>query len=133
MNEARSSHTLTPKQLAFANAILEGTGPSDAYRKAGYATGSPAVVSVKAQEVLKHPDVAAYIAAGKAKTAAQAEMTRNDKLRALEDTIRGTKRLDSAQIKALEVHNLMTGDNAPQEVNVFGLSDLLAVVRKGRR
>ncbi len=33
-------------------------------------------------------------------------------------------------LKAIEQDNVMTGDNAPQKVEVFGNSELLAMVRK---
>lgn len=121
---------LTPKQLAFANAILDGKGPSEAYKAAGYWQGSSKVVSVKAQGLLKTPAVADYIAVGRRKTANRAQMTRDDKLARLEERIRSGEILDRDGIKAVEVHNVMTGDNAPVEVNVFGLTDLLQLVRK---
>lgn len=124
---------LTSKQLNFAEAILNGTGPSEAYRGAYSTKASARVVSVQAQKVLNHPAVAAYIAKGRQQSKARAQMSRDDKLAVLEDTIRGTKKLDPVQIKAVEVHNVMTGDNAPQEVNIFGLADLLTLVRTKAR
>lgn len=124
---------ITHKQRKFAEAILTGAGPSDAYRAAGYANTSSHLVSIQAQKVIKHPLVAAYIAKKRQELAAKADVTRQDKLRVLGEMINATDKPDPVRIKAVEVHNVMTGDNAPQEVNIFGLADLLAVVRKGKR
>ena len=57
-------HLLTPKEDAFARAIVSGCGPSEAYRAAGYSTrGTPATIASEASRVLARPHVADHIAA----------------------------------------------------------------------
>jgi phage terminase small subunit len=130
----KKPRNLTAKERAFAERILAGDGPSVAYRAAGYGCGSNArVIAVAAQRSLNRPAVAAYLADQQERMAARSTLTREDKLRRLADRVKHGKMVDRDGLKALEIHNLMTGDNAPQQVNVFGLSDLLDMVRRGNR
>lgn len=123
---------LTPKQQKFADAILDGKGPSDAYRSSYDTSGKPAVIAVKANEVLNHAGVAAYIAANRKKLQKVALLTRTRKLEILSDIAEGQHK-PTERTNAIKVHNEMTGDNAPQEVNVFGLADLLSLIRKKKQ
>jgi len=51
--------TLTPKEVAFARAIVEGHSQSDAYRIAGYSTrGTAATIASEASRILARPHVA---------------------------------------------------------------------------
>lgn len=121
---------LTPKQQKFADAVLRGEEYSDAYRCSyDCPLSSPQTVGKEAGRTAALPHVAAYIRAERAKLARVSDISREEKLQRLAARTRHGKLIDRDGIKALEVHNLMTGDNAPQQVNVFGLSDLLNMVR----
>lgn len=124
---------LTGKEQAFADRIIAGEQPSAAYKAAGYAQCNPNVTAVAAHRIGNRPAVLAYVDAAKSRLTAKATLTRERKLERLKQRVEHGDMIDREGIKALEVHNLMTGDNAPQQVNVFGLTDLLQMVRKGSK
>ena len=120
---------LTAKQLAFCNAILDGKGPSEAYRTAGYYVGSPKVVSVKAQEVQNHPLVQQYIQEQRERLEDKRLLSREEKRRWLAKVVRkGVGRLD--RLKAVEIDNRMAGHNAPERVEITDIGDLMERIRK---
>lgn len=122
---------LTPKQRAFANEIAAGTNPSQAYRKCfNCVTASQTTVGAKASHLKSHPKVGPYIAALIAQQEKKRLLTRERKREHLALFVEDKTARTADRIKAIEVDNVMTGDNAPQQVQVFGLSDLLALVRK---
>ena len=60
----------TPKQRAFARAIVEGMNPSEAYIEAYGAVGSkPETVAVEAQRLMKNPNVSPIIERGREEAA----------------------------------------------------------------
>ena len=67
----------TPKQAAFANAIVSGASPSEAYR-AAYDCGkmSAASVSREANRLLSHPKIAPIVEKGKKEAARTAAWSR---------------------------------------------------------
>lgn len=67
---------MTPKQLRFADAILEGCNPSEAYRLA-YDTRNCTAVTIKSRawDEQQVPEVAAYIAEKRAAAARNLNMT----------------------------------------------------------
>lgn len=122
---------LTPSQRAFAHAIADGKDQSAAYREAYNCPNSSArTVKVNACRVRLVPRVAAYIAELQAKQDEKRFLTREKKRQILADIALATTSKASERTKAIEVDNVMTGDNAPQQVQVFGLGDLLNLVRK---
>lgn len=55
----------TPKQKAFADAIISGLNPSEAYIEAGYSSNMrPASIKREAQKLLKNPNIAPLIEKG---------------------------------------------------------------------
>lgn len=77
---------MTPKQQAFANAIVEGMNPSEAYRAAGYSNRMSAhAVTVEAQRLLKHPVISRAIESGKEEAARKAAWSRETALERLQD------------------------------------------------
>lgn len=117
-------------QRAFADALLEGLAPSEAYRKAYPAKGSPKVVSVKAAEVKRHPAVQAYMKKQQAKLDRTKGLTRQRKRRKLYEIVNDPNSSTSDVIKAIQADNRMCGDDRPEPVQSFGLSDPLTMVRK---
>lgn len=72
-----SADKLTPKQRAFANAIVSGMNPSDAYAHAGYSMrGSAATVAREAQRLLSHPTISLIIEEGRESAAKGAQWSR---------------------------------------------------------
>lgn len=69
-----SAFRLTAKQQKFANNIIAGLDPSEAYRAAGYKCDklSPKAISVEAQRVKKNPSVALAIERGQQKATERA-------------------------------------------------------------
>ena len=122
---------LTHKQRLFAENILSGMKPAPAYREAYKSKMTPAATSVEAQRTMRVPHVAHFIETERAKMDAAALLTRMEKRRILAETARSKASRASDRIKAIEVDNVMTGDNAPQKVEVFGLAELMKLVRSG--
>jgi hypothetical protein len=122
---------MTAKMQAFADALLSGKEPSPAYI-ASYpdCRANKGTIARKAHKLSRHPEVAAYLAQERAKMAEHGLLTRMEKRRILA-TIARKKDHKRGSIEAIKVDNAMTGDNAPQKVEVFGLDDLLRLVRKG--
>lgn len=68
---------LTAKQEAFANAIIAGASPVEAYREAGYSQRmSKAAQSVEAQKLLANPKIALKIETARAEAAENALWSR---------------------------------------------------------
>ena len=66
--------TPTPKQLEFANAIVSGAAPSEAYRQAYRADGmSSASVAREAQRLLSNPVIAPIVEEGRREAAEAAK------------------------------------------------------------
>lgn len=120
---------LTGKEQAFALRIIAGDQPSVAYAAAGYSPSHPRITKVAAQRTLNRPAVAAFINEHRAKAAARATFTREQKLERLAQRARNGDMIDRDGIKALEVHNTMTGDNAPTKVHHSGIGEIIAFVR----
>lgn len=121
--------TLTSKQRAFANYIADGLNQSEAYRKAYGGRPNFTTTKREAHAVRHNPKVAAEIDRLTAKHDKKQHLTREAKRRILREIVEDKNSKDSDRLKAIEIDNIMTGDNAPQQVNVFGLSELLAMVR----
>lgn len=120
----------TPKQRAFANELAGGVTASEAYRRA-YATKATGVnLAARASHVRDNPKIAAYLAALIAQQEKARFLTRERKREKLAAIVDSKTERTADRIKAIEVDNVMNGDNRPTEVNIFGLSDLLAMVRK---
>lgn len=67
----------TPKQIAFANAVVSGASPSEAYRAAYDCAGmSAASVSREANRLLSHPKIAPIIEKGEREAARSAVWSR---------------------------------------------------------
>lgn len=76
----------TSRQLAFANAIIEGKNPSDAYRAAYSCEGmSPTSIAREAQRVLKNPNVSPIIATGREQAKQAALWSRKTAIERLAD------------------------------------------------
>ena len=121
---------LTPKQRAFADALLEGLASSKAYRRAYPAKGSPKVVSVKAAEVKRHPAVQSYMRKQQAKLDRTKGLTRQRKRQKLCEIVHDPNSSTSDVIKAIQADNRMCGDDRPEPTETFGMSDLLAKIRQ---
>jgi phage terminase small subunit len=122
---------MTAKEHAFALRILAGDPPSKAYLNAGYSGDTNAnVIAVAANRILNRPHVQELVTTGRQAKLDKALLTRDEKRKILRDIAKGKAAKMGDRIRAVQVDNEMTGDNAPQQVNVFGLSDLLMLVRK---
>jgi len=133
MTNPRISGELLPNWEKFAENIADGMLHGEAYRQAYDSKAKNRVCAVKACLLLKRPAVQAHIKKLKSELADKRALDRLEKRLLLAKAAR-QKNLDwGKRIKAIEVDNVMTGDNAPQEVQVFGLAELLAMVRKKQK
>ena len=124
---------MTSKQRLFAQGILDGMSKTDAYKKA-YDTSrwTSRQITNEAHRASLHPLIMAYIKAERSRLDESALLTRIEKRQILAKTARSIRSKPMEKIKAVEVDNVMTGDNAPQKVEVFGLHELLKLVRSGQ-
>jgi hypothetical protein len=125
---------LTAKQQAFAHFIADGLEQATAYRKAyDCPNSSPSTVKVEASRTAALPHVAEFIRTLKGQHDQKKFLTRERKREILQEIAesKGESIRPNERVKAIEVDNIMTGDNAPQQVEVFGLTELLGIVRKG--
>jgi hypothetical protein len=129
----RLAASLTEGQRTFANEVAAGAKLSDAYRKAYNTKANPKILCSKASHARTHPKIAAYIEALIAQQEKTRFLTRESKRQRLAKIVADGKARNGDVIRAIEVDNVMTGDNAPQQVEVFGLGELLALVRKGKK
>ena len=122
---------LTAKQEAFAQAIVDGKRPSEAFRLAyPDQKASPKIVSVKAAQAQNHPTIAGRIAELRGMLTKKKTLERDEKRLLLAATVRGTKELSDAQMKAIEIDNKMAGHNEPEQLKVTGLGSLLQKIRQ---
>jgi len=121
-----------PKQRAFANELAAVVDASEAYRRAYGDRRKDRKLSSLAARCKANPSVVAYVAALVAQQERKKALSRDRKREHLSEIVESKRERTADRIKAIEVDNVMTGDNAPQQVEVFGLSDLLALVRKRR-
>lgn len=124
---------MTAKERLFAQGILDGLSKADAYRKA-YDTSrwKERQVINEAYKTSNRPKVLAYIKSERSKLDESALLTRIEKRQILAKTARSIRSKPMEKIKAVEVDNVMTGDNSAQKVEVFGLHELLKLVRSGQ-
>lgn len=125
--------TMTAKERAFAQGILDGMTKADAYRQA-YPVSQKwpsQMVRNEAHDTSKRPAVEAFIKAERAKLDDDALLGRIEKRQILASIAR-KKSARLGSIEAIKVDNAMTGDSAPQKIEVFGLNELLALVRSGK-
>lgn len=127
---------LTPKQEAYAQARVDGKGPSEAYRLAYATRASAAVVSVAAQKVEKHPTVLARMASLRALLDTALTLGRTEKREILARMVRPAKpgekvQLTNEQLKAVEIDNKMAGHNEAEKLNVDGIGELVQMIRRG--
>jgi hypothetical protein len=126
----KRSRKITAKQEAFANYVASGLPPSESYRRAYNTKGSPAVVSVKAAELKRNPLVAAFITRFQEENRQTRLWERVDKRRLLAQVM-GDPDMDTGRkLEAIKIDNAMTGDDAPQKVEVTGIGDLIDLIRK---
>lgn len=120
---------LTAKQEAFANAVIAGASPVEAYREAGYSQQmSKAAQSVQAQKLLKKPNIALKIETARAEAAENALWSREtaiERLQTLNDVSysrlaetgpeNGLRRPDvSAFLESLDRLNDLCGVDGPE-------------------
>lgn len=111
---------LTAKQKAFADALLSGKDASEAYRVAYSPKSTPATIGREAYTLVRVPHVAKYIDEQRSKYAKQEEatvgLTRARKREILRTIANDTKASRKDRMTAIQIDNLMTGDNKPVRI-----------------
>ena len=127
------AHSLTAKQAAFADALLDGMTGSEAYRTAYNTRANPRVRAVKATRLRQTPAIMAYIAEKQAEADRLDGLERQEKRRLLASIARDPNASPSDRMKAIELDSKMAGHLQPEKVEVFGMADLLSLVRSRSR
>lgn len=104
--------SLTPKQELFARLVAEGKGLSEAYRIAYNTKGTPGAIKSDAYRTIILPHVEAKIAELKAKADERMFLTRSRKRHILYEIAETKRNKATDRIKAIEVDNRMSGDDA---------------------
>lgn len=115
---------ITAKQEAFAQAIVDGKGPSQAHNLAYRSKGSPKRVSIMAQAVLNHPAVVARVTELRNRITTSKTLERTEKRELIARILREEKTAQGQAVGPgdmrafLEVDNKMAGHNAAEEIKV---------------
>jgi len=121
---------LTPRQKAFADAILDGKQPSEAYRVAKYSTNTNRnVIAVAANRILNNSAVQAYLSAEKKKIARSQILTRERSLQILGNIAEAGSATKRDKIAAIAQSSRMQGYDAPQKVEMKVEGSLLFRIR----
>lgn len=128
---------LTPKQEAFAQAVIAGKNQGEAFVSAYGSKCKKAVSQVRGCELAKQTNIAARIQQLRDRAASPAILTRQRKLErlaaAVEEQVADGKQLTADQIRALEVDNRMQGHNEAEQLKVSGMGSLLQQIRREAR
>lgn len=108
--------SLTPQQEFFARLVAEGKSHAESYRIAFKSKGSINSVKSNAYKVAIRPEVEAKIAEFKAKAEERMVLTRSRKRHILYEIAEAKRNRTGDRIKAIEVDNRMTGDEAPVKI-----------------
>ena len=122
---------LTPKQTAYADAILDGKTGSDAYRTAYDTRGNNRVVARKAADLKKHPGVKTYLNKLRAESQTEKVLSRHRVLEVLSAMVENTTLAPRDQIKAIDCLSKLQGWYAPQKSEVQETVSLLDSIRAG--
>lgn len=114
-SKERASH-LTPKQKAFADALLSGAEQSEAYRLAYNPHGTPSTTAKEAYRLAGNPKVAEYLAGQRLKQDVGLGLTRAKKRQILKEIAEDPERPARERLMAISIDNLMTGDNKPVRI-----------------
>jgi hypothetical protein len=129
------SNTPTNNEIAFCNLVAAGSNYTDAYRQATGTKGNPKVVNVDATRFAKKPRVVKLLAALRERDAekeSEKRVASKQSKRELLFIAMTDEEVDwNRRLKAIEVDNAMTGENAPQEVHMVGLKEIMRKVREG--
>jgi len=124
---------LTAQQRTFADAVISGSTGADAARAAGVKV----LAGPRAVKWMRHPKVAAYIAAGRAALAEEELLSRKEAVAALAKIAkrRGRDRAATARdvVAAVAQAAKMLGYDAPTKVEVKVEGSLLHRIRSGSR
>lgn len=112
---------LTPKQEAFAQAVVSGLSQSDAYRKA-YDAGKmkPETVQNNAYKLIGNNEVATRIASLRKALESKGLWTREKSVIALAAIADGSEAKANEIVAAIKELNLMHGFNAPTKLELGG-------------
>ena len=113
---------LTDKQMTFCEEyLINGHNALKAYKKA-YPDAKEESAQASASRLLENVKVSTYLNDARKENRRRARMSKDDKLGLLESIMAGENK--NLTIKAIEVHNKMTGDNEAEkkDINVSGLN-----------
>jgi phage terminase small subunit len=107
--------SLTDKQRAFVDEYLvNGFNATQAYLKA-YPDSSEEAARSSASALLTNPNVKSIIEEEQKESRKRARMSKDDKLDLIEEILLEQEERTLDKLKAIEIHNKMTGDNEPEK------------------
>lgn len=104
------------QHLTFADAVLAGAGPLDAYLQSGYKTTNRVHASIAAQRLLKRPDISEYIQNGRQVTQGSADWKREAMLQTLREIAESPDTPAAARTGAITQASKMLGLDAPAKI-----------------
>lgn len=125
----------TQKEIDFVNLVLGGMSYTDAYRQVVGSKASRKAANVEGCRLAKAPAVVKLLSELRAKDAEKESdrrvATKQSKRELLFIAMTDEEVDWNRRLKAIEVDNAMTGENAPQEVHMVGLKEVMRKVREG--
>lgn len=106
---------LSEKRKKFVDEYLVDFNGAQAALRAGY---SELTARQQAEQMLRDPEVIELVEEGKREMKEHTHFTKLDKLKLLENIMLGDNK--NLIIKAIEVHNKMTGHNEPDKIEHSG-------------
>lgn len=112
--------SLTDKQRAFIDEyLINGFNALKAYKKA-YPDASEESAKASGSRLLENVNIKAALEEARKEIKDMSRMSKADKLEYIEKILNKDKELTRDQLKALEIHNKMTGDNEPDKIEHSG-------------
>lgn len=122
-------YTFTDKQLRFINARVRGAPVMVAIREAGYSTTARSDLAQNAN-IQAEIDRRLKLVDG---VPSAGMMERVEKRKLLARMARNPKLPPRDRMMAIEIDNKMSGHNSVEKIEIFGMGDLLALVRDRSR
>ncbi len=119
---------LSERHRNFVKLFLEGASQREAFGSA-FDEPDPMVCSRKACTLMRNPFIREEIVRLQAEIDKKWLLSREEKRAILGKLVVDDETPLKERIKALEVDNAMAGHNAPSEVKINGVADLLAQIR----
>lgn len=128
IDNTHSADCLNPRQQRFVELYTSGMPAGRAYEEAGYASRG-GTADADASKMVRNPKVSRAIQKGREENRQLTSLSSQEKMAILARIAMDAKASARDRISAIKVHNEMTGDNSPRQVEVSHSQPRLASIR----